>query len=332
MSASYNYTQLVALLQAWPVNNAAEYIANIPNMVNNAESQLYKDCNFEFFDVLDSSFLLTVGNQMVTKPAGLIQVNSMRVALITGTVTGNADPDALVLTSATFENMTSLPLNGAFGPAPATLSPAPQVTVTAEAGASGISVVVTGVDAAGYPLAETIITQASGTILGSTRFAIIQDISVFGGDPTKHITVGIAAVTANTLGQSWNVDHRSPAWCDDFNSDPAVVGRPRYYSEYSQTAWQLTSSADQSYAVVVRFIKRPQSIVDSGVSWFGTNAGELLFYASLMQAERFLKADDRWDDMMTDYQQALARTKAEMSESIRNGRYSPYRPAAEKAQ
>jgi hypothetical protein len=72
--------------------------------------------------------------------------------------------------------------------------------------------------------------------------------------------------------------------------------------------------------------------VDVSTTWLGTVCGELLFAACLMEAERFIKADDRFADIQGDYMQKMATRKGEFAESIRTGRYAPIRPEAAPAE
>lgn len=323
------YAQLLQQLQDWPENASAEYVDDIPIMVNQAEQKLYKDLALDIFDPVDSSFTLDTGLQVITKPSGLVQLRNMRYATILSTSSAAANTTALAASQATAATPTSLVFNGTLGLAPVVITPAAQIVVTETTDSiGGISVTIAGNDYAGMPAQETIVTIANTPVIGSIRFGSVASMTVFNGSGSQFLKVGTAAVAASVLGVGDNIEHRSKAFCDAFNSDPSVVGPPRYYNELNQTQWQVVPAADQNYAIVLHFIQRPQSIVIAGTSWLGDNVGDLLFYCSLMMAERFIKADDRFDDISNDYVTGLASARMELAESIRMGNYSPVKRAA----
>lgn len=329
----FTYAELLQMLQDWPENASAEYVADLPAMVNLAELKCYKDLALDIFDPVDSSFTLNTGLRLVTKPQGLVQLRNMRYAVIVSTISDPGDDTAIALSQATALNPTPLVFNGTLGAAPVAIAPAAQIKVTETSNSlGGISVTIQGNDYAGMPAQETIVTIANTPVTGSVRFGQVTQMTVFNGAVDQLLEVGTAPVAASTLGASDNIEHRSKAFCDSFNDDPSVTGPPRYYNELNQTQWEVVPAADQAYAIVLHFIERPQSIVTAGTSWLGDNVGDLLFYATLMMAERFIKADDRWDDINADYTAALAVARMELAESIRMGNYAPYKSTAQKAQ
>lgn len=328
----YTYADLLEMLQEWPENASAEYVADIPTMVRLAELRLYKDLNLDIFDPVDNTFVLAVGDRLVDKPTGLVQLREIRYATILSTSFAAADPDAICLAQATALNPTPLVFNGTLGAAPVTISPAAQIVATEVLmSLGGISVLIAGNDYAGMPYQETIVTISNTPVTTAGRFGSIASITVFNGAPGQTLEVGTAAVASSTFGAGDNIEHRSKAWCDAVNADPSVTGPPRYYNELSQTQWEVVPAADQDYGILLHFIKRPQSIVDANTSWLGDNVGDLLFFCSLMQAERFIKADDRWDDISADYTAGLASARMELAESIRMGNYAPFKSTATKA-
>ena len=79
-------------------------------------------------------------------------------------------------------------------------------------------------------------------------------------------------------------------------------------------------------------MKRPQTIVTAGTTWLGNYCGDILLLASLMEAEFYLKADDRFADISGDYDRKLQVARVELRNIIRQGDYSPVKPAAQPAQ
>lgn len=110
----------------------------------------------------------------------------------------------------------------------------------------------------------------------------------------------------------------------------AAAGRPYYYADHGQSEWLIAPAADASAtAVKRRYVQRPPSIVVAQNTWIGDNEGQLLFVAALMEAEQWLKADDRYGDMKTKYyDELLPNARGEVMLAARSGVYAPLAPIA----
>lgn len=110
----------------------------------------------------------------------------------------------------------------------------------------------------------------------------------------------------------------------------AVAGRPLYYADHGQGSWDFAPAADAlATAVKRRYVQRPPSIVVAQNTWIGDNTGDLLFVACLMEAEHWLKADDRYGDMKTKYyEELLPNARGEVMLAARSGVYAPLAPIA----
>jgi hypothetical protein len=158
------------------------------------------------------------------------------------------------------------------------------------------------------------------------------------------ITAGLARYTANftppsgpfpgssapiiTTGMKAPTYKRAFDYLRNFGNNPAVTGPPRYYAEQDSNTWLLSAYADQNYGIVVRYLMRPLSVVVLGSSWLADRCGDLLLLTSLMEAEHYLKGDDRFGDLEQDYKMKLQIAKAELRNSTRQGDYSPVKSAA----
>lgn len=329
----FTYAQLNQAMQDWPVNSGTNYLGNISRFVELGELRLVRDLNLEIFDVTDTSQTLTAGAIIVNKPSELISLRTMRIALITGTTNQAAVPTAVCAPQITYQAITPLVLNGTLAPPPINIAVPAQVTLFETSNSlGGILVTITGFDNNNFARTETLATVASTIVTGQIRWSQITGITVSNGSSSQLLEVGTAAVAQNAFGQGWPVYKRNYDFVNNFASDPAVVGRPRYYAELDQNTWQTSQAADQTYGVIVRFLKRPQTIVTAGTSWLGDRCGDLLFLTSLMEAEEYLKADDRFADLEGEYQGKLEVARVELRNSIRQGDYAPVKPAAAPAQ
>jgi hypothetical protein len=326
----YTYAQLLQSLQDWPVNQGSNYIGNIPRYVELGELRLVRDLNLEIFDQTDSSFVLLAGHSIITKPDKLVSLRTLRLASITGTTSVNANVSSICASQNSSYNLSPLSITGIV---PHSLIPAQQVTATETLNSSGgINVVIVGLDVNGNAYTETIVTIAGGVTVASVeRFSSVISVSTSNGSiasPSKMLEIGNAAVAQSTLGPGFPLYKRNWDYVQNFAADPAVTAPPRYYAETDSNTWAVAQAADQSYAAVVRYIKRPQTIVTAGTSWLGDRCGDLLFLASLMEAEFYLKADDRFTDLQGDYQSKLQVARVELRNSIRQGDYEPMKAAA----
>ena len=110
----------------------------------------------------------------------------------------------------------------------------------------------------------------------------------------------------------------------------ATAGRPYYYADNGQASWLIAPAADaNATAVKRRYVQRPPSIVVAQNTWLGDNVGQLLFVAALMEAEHWLKVDDRYADMKTKYyDELLPNARGEVMIAARSGVYAPLAPIA----
>jgi len=90
----------------------------------------------------------------------------------------------------------------------------------------------------------------------------------------------------------------------------STTGTPKHYAQFDDTTFIVGPSPSSNLNAELHYYYIPQSITASsdGTSWLGTNAPELLLYASLIEAYTFMKGEP---DIMANYekrfQEALQR-------------------------
>tara|TARA_R110000737_G_scaffold157508_1_gene185972 strand:+ start:824 stop:1468 length:645 start_codon:yes stop_codon:yes gene_type:complete len=90
----------------------------------------------------------------------------------------------------------------------------------------------------------------------------------------------------------------------------STTGTPKHYAQFDDTTFIVGPSPSSNLNAELHYYYIPQSITASadGTSWLGTNASELLLYASLIEAYTFMKGEP---DVMANYekrfQEALQR-------------------------
>ena len=91
---------------------------------------------------------------------------------------------------------------------------------------------------------------------------------------------------------------------DYWPTSSTTTASPKYFADYSDTAWYIAGTPSGTNVVTVRYIKRPTGLsATTATTWLGTNVGDLLFYACLSVSEQYLKADGRvalWRQEYTD--------------------------------
>ena len=94
----------------------------------------------------------------------------------------------------------------------------------------------------------------------------------------------------------------------------ATTGVPKYYAQFDDDTFIIGPTPSSGFTVELHYFYIPESITASadGTSWLGTNAPEVLLYASLCEAYVFMKGEP---DILVNYekrfQEALGRLTLE---------------------
>ena len=92
----------------------------------------------------------------------------------------------------------------------------------------------------------------------------------------------------------------------------STTGTPKHYAQFDDTTFIVGPTQSLSSNTELHYFYIPNSITVSGSSWLGTNAPEVLLYASLLEAYTFMKGEP---DLMVNYekrfQEALQRLTLE---------------------
>jgi hypothetical protein len=92
--------------------------------------------------------------------------------------------------------------------------------------------------------------------------------------------------------------------------DSEYYGTPQYYAIFDQNTFILGPTPDADYSMELHYYAYPQSIVDAGTSWLGSNFDSVLLYGSLLEAYAFMKGEqDVNENYVARYNEALAMLK-----------------------
>jgi len=90
------------------------------------------------------------------------------------------------------------------------------------------------------------------------------------------------------------MDFKDPSFLREYQNDDAVTGQPRYYALFDNSNFVISPTPDQDYSIQLSYFYRPQSITagaDNETTWLSTNAETTLLYASLIEANIFMKGE-----------------------------------------
>jgi hypothetical protein len=81
----------------------------------------------------------------------------------------------------------------------------------------------------------------------------------------------------------------------------STTGTPKHYAQFDDTTFIVGPTPNSNFTTELHYFYIPQSITESsdGTTWLGTNASEVLLYASLLEAYTFMKGEP---DLMMNYE------------------------------
>lgn len=121
------------------------------------------------------------------------------------------------------------------------------------------------------------------------------------------------------------LQQRSYDYCRVF---PATAAEPRYYADYSYEHFFIAPAPDQAYDFELAYYERPEPLsAQNQTNWTTRYAPQLLLYATLLEAQPFLKRPDLQQVWQAAYNEALQglaqettrRVGGDRASSVRNG-------------
>jgi hypothetical protein len=100
--------------------------------------------------------------------------------------------------------------------------------------------------------------------------------------------------------------------------------KPKYYGQQKADTLQFGPIPDQAYTVIHTYVAYPTSLTDSGsggTTWLSENVPSLLLNASLVEAARFMKAEQ---DISANYQQMYAMSLQMYKDKNDNSQYTDH--------
>ncbi len=107
---------------------------------------------------------------------------------------------------------------------------------------------------------------------------------------------------------------RSYEFCRMYWPNATVSGTPRYYADWDYEHWLIAPTPSDDFPYEIIFHERPEPL-DATVetNWTTKYAPQLILYASLLEAQPYLKRDDRMQLFTAEYDRALKQVAYEQS-------------------
>lgn len=173
--------------------------------------------------------------------------------------------------------------------------------------------------------AETIYTDTLGdkftlpeyngtyVILSTTQFSITYDSLVTTDSPLVVLT-GFAYGAQNNRTQLYP---RSYEFCRSYWPDSTRVGTPLYYADYNYTNFLISPTPQVGSPFELSYYELPSALSASNqTNWLTEYAGDLLLYATLLEAEPYLKVDERIQVWQNLYDRALSALNSESMDRL----------------
>lgn len=100
---------------------------------------------------------------------------------------------------------------------------------------------------------------------------------------------------------------RGYAYCKSYWPNKALTQQPEYYADYGYEHLLVVPTPDTNYQFEMAYHERPIPLGNTNqVNWTTQYAPQLILYASLLEAQPWLKLDDRLPIFQSLYDQAKA--------------------------
>jgi len=116
-----------------------------------------------------------------------------------------------------------------------------------------------------------------------------------------------------TGGRYYYLDYKHPSFIKAYSPTTTTEARPKYYSLFDDTAFELSPLPDSGYTVELHYLYKPASLTagaDSGTTILSTDHPDPLLYGTLVEAAIFLKeAPDVIQTFESRFKEGIARMK-----------------------
>jgi hypothetical protein len=106
-------------------------------------------------------------------------------------------------------------------------------------------------------------------------------------------------------GEAVFLKQRSLTYCKVFWPDASATTVPKYYSDYDYEHFLIAGTPDSNYSFELGYHERPLPLDNANqTNWTTQYAPQLILYASLLEAQPFLKLTERIAEFQALYKEA----------------------------
>lgn len=117
---------------------------------------------------------------------------------------------------------------------------------------------------------------------------------------TKNFSISSGGVTTFLKPRGYE-------YCKIYNSDAAATAMPLYYSDYDYEHYYIAATPNGSYSAEISYYERPEPLTATNqTNWVTQYAPQLLLYATLLEAQPFLKRPERVQEFQMFYDRAAS--------------------------
>lgn len=106
---------------------------------------------------------------------------------------------------------------------------------------------------------------------------------------------------------------KDKTFLDTYWPDYTATDKPKYYADHSVTLFVIAPTPAVDYQVIINYLRRPQSLVDTvgeAQTWLATNAPQTLLYGALIEAYGFMKGEQEMMEFYTSrFNESILRLK-----------------------
>ena len=144
--------------------------------------------------------------------------------------------------------------------------------------------------------------NVTGTLTTGNRFL---------ATPSDFFAPFSLAVISNS--RYYYLDYKHPSFIKEYSPTTTTQAKPKYYSLFDDTAFELSPVPDSGYSVELHYLYKPASLTagaDSGTTVLSTDHPDPLLYGTLVEAAVFLKeAPDVIQTFEARFKEGIARMK-----------------------
>lgn len=102
------------------------------------------------------------------------------------------------------------------------------------------------------------------------------------------------------------IRNRSFEYIQTYWPDPSLEGTPEYYADYDYEHFYIGPTPDATYSSTLTYYERPQPLdATNQTNWTTRYAPQAILYASLLEAQPFLKQSERIAEFQNLYDRAV---------------------------